>query len=181
MRDSQASAWGMAGIPVKEGYHTAEWKSAGKFGPNRWMVEMAIPFATLKKRPAEKGLSTPARGEVFGLKLVRWGAEQQDPSDRMVSTWNTDISYPFLYIVGMNGLLYFDDSNALRDGGFTMPVKESPWKREGDIQPIPQSGLSLAKVRAVSQTAEVRRTPSTFSPSKAKGRWRRWCTGETLS
>ncbi len=97
---------------------------------------------------------------MFGLKLVRWGAEQQDPNNRMVSTRNTDIGYPFPYVVGMNGLLYFDDSNALRDGGFTMPVKESPWKREGNIQPIPESGLSLAKGAALSQTAEAR--PSSF-------------------
>ncbi len=56
---SQASTWGMAGIPANQGYHSPEWKSAGKFGPNRWMVEMAIPFATIRKRPEQKGLSTP--------------------------------------------------------------------------------------------------------------------------
>src|SRR5262249_1551682 len=120
---AQKTAWGMQLIDARM-YYTPQWKSAGKSGPNRWMVEMAIPFASLKRKSPENGLSTPNRGDVLGLKLVRWGAQQEDPKNRMVSTWNTNITYPFMYMSGMSGRLYFEDSSALRVGDFAMPVKE---------------------------------------------------------
>ena len=71
---AQTAAWGFAAIPANQGAFTPEWKSAGKFGPNRWMLEMEIPFASLKTRPEQKGLDAPSRGDVLGLKLIRWGA-----------------------------------------------------------------------------------------------------------
>ena len=126
---TQTAGWGMTGIPRE--YHTPDWKSAGKFGPNRWMLEMAIPFAELKRRKEGRGMATPLRGDTIGVKLVRYGAAQEDSRNRLVSTWNTDIPYPMLYICGWNGLLCSDDANALRDGEFAMPARESPWTREG--------------------------------------------------
>ncbi len=131
------------------------WKSAGKFGPNRWMLEMAIPFACLKKYPLQKDLAVPARGDVMGLKLVRWGAQQQDPRNRMVSTWNTDIAFTTPYIAGSNGLLYFQDSNSLRDGNFALPAADSPWQRKGETAPAEKGGVSLGKGASVSQTIDV--------------------------
>ena len=75
---ARQTAWGMQGIDAAV-YYTPEWKSAGKSGPNRWMVEMAIPLASLKRKSAEKGLSTPNRGDVLGLKLVRWARSRKTP------------------------------------------------------------------------------------------------------
>src|SRR5262249_28283436 len=47
----QFVGWGISSIPAEQaGVYRPVWKSAGKFGPNRWMVEMAIPFSSLKKR-----------------------------------------------------------------------------------------------------------------------------------
>ncbi len=154
-RARQASG-GLAGNP---GY-APEWKSAGKFGPNCWMLEMAIPFASFKKRPDHKGLSTPLRGDVLGLKLVRWGAQQQDPRNRMVSTWNTDIAFTIPYIAGCNGLLYFEDSSALRDGALAAWDRDLPWERKGEIAKVPSGGISLAKGASIGQTADVR--PNSF-------------------
>ncbi|MCL2641562.1 MAG: hypothetical protein FWD53_12000, partial [Phycisphaerales bacterium] len=83
--------WGAAPInPLGNHNHIPEWEAAGKFGPNRWMLEMAIPFSTLKRRPDRPGLladGAPSRGYVIGLKLFRWGAQQEDAKNRMVSTW----------------------------------------------------------------------------------------------
>ena len=78
----------------------------------------------------------------------------------MVSTWNTDITYPFVYIAGMNGLLYFEDSNALRDGEFAMPAKESPWERKGPMESRAEGGLALDRGASISQTVAVR--PNSF-------------------
>ena len=131
---AQAAGWGFTPIPTGKdarGAYVPVWQSAGKFGPNRWMVEMAIPFASLKKQTKEEGLAAPTRGDVLGLKVVRWGAQQEDPKNRMVSVWNTDIAFSFVYVAGMNGLLYFQDSNALRDGDFAAPAAQSPWQRNG--------------------------------------------------
>ncbi|MFB3893072.1 MAG: glycoside hydrolase family 20 zincin-like fold domain-containing protein [Phycisphaerae bacterium] len=156
------TGWGLIGVPPNLGYHTPEWKSAGKFGPNRWMVEMAVPFDTIKRRPGQKGMPVPARGDVIGLKLVRYGSQQSDPKNRMVSTWNTDIATPLIYVTGCNGLLYFEDASALDDGDFTRPDAQSPWKRTGDVSAPAEgkTGLVLAAGASVSQAAAVH--PSSY-------------------
>jgi len=154
---AQLSAWGLTAIPkqYEYGFHVPAWKAVGKLGPNRWMLEMAIPFATIKRLPGQKGLTTPSRGDVMGLKLVRWGAQQQDPKNRMVSVWNTDIAFTTPYIAGTNGLLYFQDSNSLRDGGFALPAADSPWERKGQVAPAAQGGVSLGKDAGLTQTVDV--------------------------
>ena len=129
---ARRSAWGLNSIPPNLGHHVPRFKSAGKFGPNRWMLEMAIPFAELKRRPEHKGLAAPPRGDVWAMKLVRWGAQQLDPKNRMVSTWNTDIVFTTPYIAGANGLLYFGDADTLVDGDFSLAPDQSPWKRDGN-------------------------------------------------
>ena len=153
---SQRSAWGGTSIPsILATYHVPTWTSAGKFGPNRWMVEMAIPFAQLKRLPYQAGLASPSRGDVLGLKLLRYGAQQQDPRNRMVSTWNTDIVLATPYIAGFNGLLYFEDSNSLRDGNFAA-AKDSPWERKGAVATPTPLGVSLGQDACVSQSVDVR-------------------------
>ena len=152
---SQLAAWGLTGIPARWGFHVPAWKTVGKFGPNRWMLEMAIPFATIKRLPGQKGLTTPSRGDVMGLKLVRWGAQQQDPKNRMVSVWNTDIAFTTPYIAGTNGLFYFQDSNSLKDGGFALPAADSPWERKGQVENLAPGGVSLGKDAGLIQTVDV--------------------------
>ena len=90
--------------------------------------------------------AAPARGDTLGLKLIRYGGSTQDPANRMISTWNTDIVYPYLHICGSNGLLYFQDANALVDGRFSLPKATSPWTRTGRI---------AAEGATVTQTASV--------------------------
>ncbi|MFB3893782.1 MAG: glycoside hydrolase family 20 zincin-like fold domain-containing protein [Phycisphaerae bacterium] len=164
---AQLAGWGLMSIPVGPdyGYHVPVWKSTGKFGPNRWMLEMAIPFATIKKLPRNNSVlppKGPPRGYVMGLKLVRWGAQQEDARNRMISTWNADIAVATPYIAGFNGLLYFEDANSLRDGGFAMVSgKEgSPWQAQGDVeaakaQTQPAGGVALGKDAAIRQTVQV--------------------------
>ncbi|MFB3893073.1 MAG: glycoside hydrolase family 20 zincin-like fold domain-containing protein [Phycisphaerae bacterium] len=168
-----APGWGGLGIPSDKAegpvpliggdWHRPQCRSAGKLGPNRWMVEIAIPFDTLKKHTRDKGLAAPSRGDVLGLKLARYGALGQDPKTRMISTWNTDIVYPYIHICGSNGLLYFEDSSALVDGDFTMPQAASPWKRTGDVTAVSsatQPALQLAAGATLAQTAAVH--PSSY-------------------
>jgi len=128
-----------AGPSVASAWHVPKFQSAGKFGANRWMLEMAIPFAELKRRPADAGMAPPSRGDLVGLKLARYGSTPQDPKDRMISTWNTNIVYPYLHICGSNGLLYFEDSSVLVDSDFSMDASKSPWKVSNDGQRLTQT------------------------------------------
>ena len=154
---SRIAAWGATSILTEWGQHMPVWKSAGKFGPNRWMLEMAIPFATLKRYADQTPMfakRSPSRGYVLGLKLVRWGAQQEDAKNRMISTWNSDIAFPTPYIAGSNGLLYMEDANSIRDGSFAQTPEQSPWKRQGQIDKAGR-GLSLDKGASLVQSVDV--------------------------
>ncbi|MCL2641416.1 MAG: hypothetical protein FWD53_11260, partial [Phycisphaerales bacterium] len=164
------AAWGASPIvPIvgNVGNHVPVWEAAGKFGPNRWMVEMAIPFETLKRRPERAGLlanGAPSRGYVIGLKLLRWCAQQDDARNRMVSTWNTDMVVVTPYVAGNNGLLYMEDANSLRDGDFGMigrGAEQSPWRigRRSTVQ-IGERGAHLMVGGSLEQRVAVQ--PKSF-------------------
>jgi hypothetical protein len=155
-RKARYQAWGLA--PISNG-HVPVWQSAGKFGPNRWTVEMMIPFAQLKRKTNQQGLLNPLRGDALGLKLVRYGRMTQDPLQRMVSTWNTEVAFPNICIAGSNRLLFFEDSNILRDADFSKIRKDSAWKTGGagtEMHP----GFMIKKGGSISQTVAVR--PNSF-------------------
>lgn len=156
------SGWGGTGIPTAPGggevmkeWHVPACKYAGKLGPNRWMVELAIPFAELKRRPRDKSLATPSRGDVLGLKLARYGSVQQDAKNRMISTWNTRIVYPYMHICGSNGLLYFQNANALLDGEITQVGGKSAWTAMGFVTTRPAGGAALGEGATLSQSVAV--------------------------
>jgi hypothetical protein len=158
---AQSASWGFTGIPGNANISVPKWKSAGKMAAkNRWMMELAIPFSSLKRTKEQDGLSSPTRGEVWGLKLVRWGAEQTNPNDRMISTWNTEIAIPLVYVVGCNGLMFFEDSNSLKDSSLAAPEAESPWQRKGDVNSLPDGGVSIGEGGSITQVAAVR--PGSF-------------------
>jgi hypothetical protein len=93
-----AAAWGLARVPRDA--PTPGFAHEGALGSNRWMLEMAIPFDSLR-RQGTKGMPTPNRGDVLGIKLARYGAVQSDPKNRMIATFNTDIAFPMLYLSGV--------------------------------------------------------------------------------
>jgi hypothetical protein len=152
----RSQAWGLTQIPANT--YTPVWKSAGKLGPNRWMAEMAIPFSSLKRTPGQKGFPAPLRGDVLGLKFVRYGAATENIAARMVSTWNTEIAFTSVYIAGSNGLLFFEDSNVLRNASFEQNGG-SPWTKAGDVR-FGADGAVLAKSASLSQSVTLR--PNSF-------------------
>jgi hypothetical protein len=153
---TKAHSWGSSAIP--NGVPGPQWTSAGKHGPNRWMVEMAIPFAALQRGSKARSMPPPIRGDVLGIKLARYGAAMSNGSPRMVSTFNVELPYNLLYVCGYNGLLYFRDSNVLADGNF--PAAGTAWSKSGDVTAVEGGGLALGAGGKLSQDAIVQ--PSSY-------------------
>lgn len=133
-RKSRAQSWGLTMTRNRQRPDAANmhpWRSAGKFGPNRWMVEMAIPFSSLQRSYSQKRISTPQRGDLIGVKFARYGRTMKTGEERMISTPNVTLAYPFLYMCGHNALLYFEDNNVLKDGHLTSLPGSQVWKTAG--------------------------------------------------
>jgi hypothetical protein len=152
---TRTAGWGYSNISTREGAYTPEWKSAGKLGSNRWMVEMEIPFASLKTKKHESGMALPLCGDVLGIKLARYGSEQADPKTRLASTWNAEIPVHLLYVCGHNRLLYFGGANVLENANFS-EAGSSAWKKNGDVKAVAAGGLNLSAGATVSQTMRLR-------------------------
>jgi len=105
----QFQAWGFEQVPSRQ---RKTWEHVVKYGPNRWMLEMKIPFSALQRKMSSKKLLHPKPQDLCGIKLLRYDAKGED-GRRMTSTLNSDIPFKALYLCGHNGLLWFDDEHPL--------------------------------------------------------------------
>ena len=98
------------------------------YGPNRWIVQMAIPFSHFP------GHGLPAlRGELWGIKLVRFGKTLDTGASRMRASW-PHINAISEDVAANNGRLFFQSGNMLENG--VLALKDGAltgWKLEGKV------------------------------------------------
>ena len=131
------------------------------YGPNRWIVQMAIPFSSFP------GHGQPAlRGELWGIKLVRFGKTLDTGASRMRTSW-PHINAVSEDVAANNGKLYFESDNMLENGALTLKDGAAAgWKAEGklDAAGIHATLNQTIKVRPESRFS-IEWTPEMFSGS----------------
>jgi len=96
------------------------YKLKGSFGAKRWLVEMAFPykgFNTDKARQVDyRYEGPPRRGEVWGLRLMRFGPKFGQEVHRFNSSWTFNPTPTTNHIPFPTGIIVFEDRNALHNG-----------------------------------------------------------------
>ncbi|NRA37933.1 MAG: hypothetical protein HRU15_07325 [Planctomycetes bacterium] len=141
-------SWGFARPNATQ---VGPWEKSFKYGPNRWMVEMKIPFSTLR-RDLKKDSPPPQRGDLYGVKFVRYGTPPKDGSTRLISTYNIEIPFEVVYICGYNLKLYFDAANVISPD-------TAAWKKQGTVS-FADNTITMAKDSSITQTLKVH--PNSF-------------------
>jgi len=95
-------------------------KLKGSFGAKRWIVEIAFPckgFNTEKTSRVDfRYEGPPRRGEVWGLRLMRFGPKFGQEVHRFNSSWTYNPTPTTNHIPFPTGIIVFEDRNALRNG-----------------------------------------------------------------
>ncbi|MBI3829770.1 MAG: hypothetical protein HY291_09650 [Planctomycetes bacterium] len=121
------------------------------YGPNRWVVQMGIPFAFF---PGSE--QTVLRGELWGLKLIRYGKTLETGASRLRESW------PFVQassedVVINNGLLYFEADNMLLNGNLTVKDGALPgWTGAGGKLDANAEGGAAPEGITLTQTVKLR-------------------------
>jgi hypothetical protein len=123
----------------------------GAFGPKRWFAQMALPFASL---PGSG--KVPQRGEVWGVKLTRYGKITGTGASRLRCSWPL-IPTISEDVISYNGSLFFDADNMLANP--TLSGKGASidgWQLVSGAGEAAESGLTSAKDLTVTQALTPR-------------------------
>jgi hypothetical protein len=105
------------------------------YGPNRWIVQMAIPFSSFP------GTGQAAlRGELWGIKLVRFGKTLDTGASRMRTSW-PHINAISEDVAANNGKLFFQSDNMLENS--TPALKDGTATLNQTVKVRPESRFSI--------------------------------------
>ena len=104
------------GVPfVGTGY-----KVVGALGAKRWVCELAYPYRGFNTDSTDKADyrydGPPRRGEVWGLRVMRFGPKFGTEASRMGQTWTYNPNPAMNHIPFPTGIVVFENRNALHNG-----------------------------------------------------------------
>ncbi|NRA39574.1 MAG: hypothetical protein HRU15_15645 [Planctomycetes bacterium] len=110
---------------------------------------MEIPFSSLTRSRSKRVITKPNRGDLCGIKLVRYGALKKDGSRRIVSTYNSSIPFNVVYLCGHNAQLFFEERNLLIN-------QSAAWESKGSAS-IANNVISMNTGDSLTQKISVRK------------------------
>ena len=119
------------------------YKLTGAIGAKRWICEMAFPYRGFNADNTDKVdyryQGPPRRGEVWGLRVMRFGPKFGTEAERMGQTWTHNPNLTSNHIPFPTGTIVFEHRNALHNGKMNEvdPATNRPshWKlaKTGDL------------------------------------------------
>ncbi|HEY3322837.1 MAG TPA: glycoside hydrolase family 20 zincin-like fold domain-containing protein [Planctomycetota bacterium] len=134
-------------------------------GPNRWFVQMGIPFKNLPGAP-----STPLRGEVWGVKFTRYGKSTDTGAARMRSSW-PHIPTISEDVIIYNAALCFGADNMLENGQLEAKDGKLPaWEVSGQPK-FTANGIEAANDVLLAQALKLRGNSSFTLEASSTAGW----------
>ena len=108
------------GDPEPELFVGTGYKLAGALGGKRWICELAYPYKGFNTDSTDKAdyrySGPPRRGEVWGLRVMRFGPKFGREVDRMGTSWTYNPTPTTNHIPFPTGIIVFEHRNALLNG-----------------------------------------------------------------
>ncbi|MDP6110830.1 MAG: glycoside hydrolase family 20 zincin-like fold domain-containing protein [Planctomycetota bacterium] len=107
-------------FPPPVAFIGTRYRLAGGFGAKRWLVELAFPYKGFNTDNTDKVdyryEGPPRRGEVWGMRIMRFGPKFGREADRMGTSWTFNPTPTTNHIPFPTGTIVFEDRNALHNG-----------------------------------------------------------------